>query len=62
MMNEERRDRLTDTEGGAFFARLFPPGFAGADVLAEITLEGWEKSPLLASLHVSLEQEFQEAL
>lgn len=45
-----------------FFDRLFPHGFAGADVLAEIAPEGWEKSPLLVCFHPSPEQVFQESL
>jgi len=52
--------RLTDAELKEFFERLFPHGFAGADVLAEIAPEGWEKSPLLACFHPSVEQVFQE--
>jgi hypothetical protein len=52
--------RLTDAELKEFFDRLFPHGFAGMDVLAEIAPEGWEKSPLLACFHPSVEQVFQE--
>lgn len=61
-MNEEQRDRLTDAELKNFFDRLFPHGLAGADVLAEIAPEGWEKSPLLACFHPSPEQVFEESL
>jgi hypothetical protein len=46
----------------AFFDRLFPHGFASADVLAEIAPEGWEPSPLLACFHPSLEQRYEEAV
>jgi len=52
--------RLTDAELKEFFDRLFPHGFAGADVLAEIAPEGWEKSPLLACFHPSVEKVFEE--
>ena len=52
--------RLTDAELKEFFDRLFPHGFAGADVLAEIAPDGWEKSPLLACFHPSVEQVFKE--
>jgi hypothetical protein len=52
--------RLTGRELHALFDRLFPHGFAGADVLAEIAPEGWERSPLLACLHPSVEQLFEE--
>lgn len=59
---KNERPRLTDAELKAFFDWLFPHGFAGADVLAELAPEGWEKSPLLACFHPSPEQAFQEAL
>jgi hypothetical protein len=52
--------RLTDAELKGFFDRLFPHGFAGADVLAEIAPESWEKSPLLACFHPSVETVFEE--
>jgi hypothetical protein len=61
-MDDEQSKRLTDAEAMAFFDRLFPHGFAGADVLAEIAPEGWEKSPLLACFHPSPEQLFRERL
>jgi hypothetical protein len=44
------------------FARLFPKGFAGDDVLREIAPDGWDKSPLLATFHPSLDQVYEEAL
>ena len=52
--------RLTEAELKEFFDQLFPHGFAGADVLAEIAPEGWEKSPLLACFHPSVERVFEE--
>lgn len=52
--------RLTDAELKEFFGRLFPRGFAGTDVLTEIAPEGWEKSPLLACFHPSVEKVFEE--
>ena len=62
-MNDDwQSKRLSDAEQTAFFDRLFPHGFAGADVLAEIAPDGWEKSPLLACFHPSPEQVFKEAL
>lgn len=61
-MNDEQAERLTDAELKASFDRLFPHGFAGADVLAEIAPDGWEKSPLLACFHPSPEQVFKEQL
>lgn len=59
---ERVEERLTDHELCALFDRLFPCGFAGADVLAEIAPEGWEQSPLLACFHPSVEQIFDERL
>jgi hypothetical protein len=61
-MDERQDKRLTDRELTAFFDRLFPHGFAGADVLAEIAPEGWEQSPLLACFHPAVEQLFEERL
>lgn len=59
-MNDWQAKRLNDTELKEFFDRLFPHGFTGADVLAEIAPAGWEKSPLLACLHPSVEKVFEE--
>jgi hypothetical protein len=44
------------------FDRLFPRGFAGQDVLDEIAPEGWERSPLVACFHPSIERLFEERL
>ena len=55
-MDDWQAKRLTDPELKEFFDRLFPHDFAGADVLAEIEPEGWEKSPLLACFHPSVER------
>jgi len=59
-MDERQTKRLTGQELHALFDELFPHGFAGADVLAEIAPEGWERSPLLACFHPSVEQLFEE--
>lgn len=59
-MDDRPDKRLTGRELDALFDRLFPHGFAGADVLAEIAPEGWERSPLLACFHPSVEQLFEE--
>jgi hypothetical protein len=59
-MDARETKRLTDPELHGLFDRLFPHGFAGADVLAEIAPEGWEHSPLLACFHPSAEQLFDE--
>jgi hypothetical protein len=61
-MYDEEKPRFTDAELHAFFDRLFPDGFAGADVLAEIAPDGWEQSPLLACFHPSVEQRYEEAV
>ena len=61
-MYDEQKARLADAELHAFFDCLFPHGFAGADVLAEIAPEGWEQSPLLACFHPSLEKRYAEAV
>jgi hypothetical protein len=59
-MEIQDNERLADAELRAFMDALFPYGVAGADVLGEIAPEGWERSPLLACFHPSLEQVFQE--
>jgi len=59
-MDEWQEKRLTGRELHALFDRLFTRGFAGTDVLAEIAPEGWERSPLLACFHPSVEQLFKE--
>src|SRR5437899_11860656 len=59
-MNDEQAKRLTDAELKEFFDRLFPHGLGGADVVAEVAPEGWQKSPLLACFHPSVEQVFKE--
>jgi hypothetical protein len=45
-----------------FFDRLFPQGFAGADVLAERAPQGWEQSSLAACFHPFVERLFEERL
>jgi hypothetical protein len=59
-MDERQEKRLTGRELYVLFDRLFLHGFAGADVLAEIAPEGWERAPLLACFHPSVEQLFDE--
>jgi hypothetical protein len=53
---------MSETEVHALFDRLFRRGFAGQDVLDEIAPEGWERSPLLACFHPSIERVFEERL
>jgi hypothetical protein len=61
-MDDRQADRLADAELHVFFDRLFPHGFAGADVVAEIAPEGWDQSALLACFHPSVEQRYEEAV
>lgn len=61
-MNHDDAYRYTDAECEAEFARLFPYGFAGQDILDEIAPEGWEQSPLLAVFHPSLDQVYEETV
>ena len=61
-MTDSGDNRYSDAELEAEFERLFPHGFAGADMVAELAPEGWENSPLLAINHPSVEQCYQEAV
>jgi hypothetical protein len=61
-MNDRDNKRLTDAELLALFDRLFPQGFAGSDVLADIAPDGWERSSLLACFHPSIERILEEQL
>lgn len=53
--------RYTLEESEALFADLFPQGFAGDDVLAELAPAGWEHSPLNIVFHPSPEQIYEES-
>lgn len=59
---EQQNERLTDDELYVLFDRLFPNGFAGPDVLAEIAPRGWPQSPLVACFHPSIERVLEERL
>src|SRR2546425_6319145 len=59
---DSRTERLTDAELHTLFDRLFPEGFAGPDVRAEVAPNGWEQSPLVACFHPSVERVFEERL
>jgi hypothetical protein len=52
----------SDAELAGVFDEIFPNGFSGADVLAELAPAGWEHSPLLAVFHPSVEQIFEESV
>jgi hypothetical protein len=62
MMTNFNADSYSEPELEAEFNRLFPQGFAGADVLQELAPAGWEDSPLLAVFHPSLAQAYEETL
>jgi hypothetical protein len=61
-MTNFNADSYSEPELEAEFDRLFPQGFAGADVLQELAPAGWEDSPLLAVFHPSLAQAYEETL
>jgi hypothetical protein len=56
------REAWTEAECEAEFRRLFPNGLAGEDVLAEIAPAGWEKAPLLAAFHPTVDQMYEETI
>ena len=43
-MDEWIEEHLEDRECEVLFARLFPHGFAGEDVMAELAPAGWEQA------------------
>ena len=54
--------RYDEAECATVFDRLFPYGFSGRDVHAEIAPDGWPHSPLVAVFHPSVEQIYDESL
>jgi hypothetical protein len=52
----EPEKRYTDEECDKLFAVLFPNGFAGEDVLAEVAPEGWAQSALYLAFHPTVDQ------
>ncbi len=52
----------TEGESDKVFAALFPNGFAGEDVLAEIAPEGWSQSMLRFVFHPRVDQVYFEAV
>src|SRR5947207_9337833 len=52
----------TEGESDKLFAALFPNGFAGEDVLAEIAPEGWSQSTLRFVFHPMVDQVYFEAV
>jgi hypothetical protein len=55
-------ESLNDDECGRLLRQLFPRGFAGGDVLAELAPEGWQNSPLLQIAHPTVEQVHEETV
>src|SRR4051812_49147188 len=53
---------LSEDELRAEFAALFPQGWAGPDVMAELAPNGWAASPLAAVFHPSPARLYEEAL
>jgi len=62
IMSSYESDRYSQVECVTEFLKLFPHGFAGRDVIAEIAPDGWDRTPMVANFHPSLEQLFQEAI
>jgi len=55
-------DRLSRDEIKSEFAALFPLGWCGADVMAELAPAGWAASPLVAAFHPSVAQIYEETV
>lgn len=53
---------LTDSEAHAFLRSLFPGGLRDGRLLAELTPEGWESSPLFACFHPPPAMAYREYL
>lgn len=60
-MDEREAAFLSLSECADLFDALFPHGFGGADVFAEIAPEGWDHSPLRRIAHPTKEQMLIEA-
>ena len=56
MSGQEHKERYTEGECLPLFACLFPKGFAGEDILAEIAPERWMDSTLRFVFHPTLDQ------
>lgn len=62
LTNFEGKPILSDDEMKAEFAALFPNGWAGPDVMAELAPDGWAAGPLVAVFHPSAEQVYEETV
>ncbi len=56
------RNEWPEDDLKAEFAALFPHGFGGPDVMAELAPHGWANSPLVRVCHPTAEQVFEERL
>lgn len=61
-MNDDDRAEWTDDKLRAEFQALFPRGWAGADVMAELAPNGWAAAPIAAVFHPSAEQIYEESV
>ena len=55
-------ESYSEVELAVAFDEMFPNGFSGSDVLAELAPAGWDHSPLLAVFHPSIEQVLEESV
>ena len=62
MANLEDTPILDSEELKAEFATLFPQGWHGPDVMAELAPQGWADSPLARVYHPSVEQVYEESV
>jgi len=62
MADHDGAPRYDEAELHAEFVRLFPLGWAGADVMRELAPEGWAASPLAVVNHPTAEQVHEETV
>jgi hypothetical protein len=62
MSTFDERPEFSEDELRSEFAALFPNGWAGPDVLAELAPDGWADSPLVRVFHPTAEQVHEEQL
>jgi hypothetical protein len=60
MNTYDDRPAFTPDELRAEFAALFPRGWAGPDVLADLAPDGWANAPLAAAFHPTVDQLYEE--
>ena len=62
MSAPDETPRYDDAELAAEFERLFPQGWAGADVMGELAPDGWAASPLCAIGHPTAARVYEETV